>query len=76
MRFTQNSRFDDLRLSSGLIPVQAGHSLTLFSALFLQKSELVNEQLYRVHKKPVCVFSLYFGFMGNIITFSYLFIKH
>jgi hypothetical protein len=75
MLLQQNSVLEDFRLSTGLIPVQAGHSLTLFSALFLQKSELVNVHPYLVHKKPVCVFSLYLGFIFSIITFFYLIIK-
>jgi hypothetical protein len=70
MPLVLNSTFECLTFSMGSIPVHIRHiSSMLFSALFLQKSGLLNLQPYFVHKNPVGVFSLYMCF---IVSFVYV----
>jgi hypothetical protein len=68
MPLVLNSTFERLTFSTGSIPVHIRQiSSMLFSALFLQKSGLLNLHPYFVHKKPVGVFSLYMCFMVSFV---------
>ena len=68
MPLVLNSTFERLTLSIGSIPVHIRQISSMsFSALFLQKSGLLNLHPYFVHKKPVGVFSLYMCFMVSFV---------
>lgn len=68
MPLVLNSTFERLTLSMGSSPVHIRQISSMsFSALFLQKSGLLNLHPYFVHKKPVGVFSLYMCFMVSFV---------